>query len=182
MSLSFVWSDFDGLTPHALYAALRLRQQVFAIEQHCLFLDPDGQDLQARHLCVWDGSGREPADLAGYARLFEPLPAGAEAGPASSARSDSVASLGRIITASAWRGSGLGRRIVAEALLETRRRCGDVPVCIGAQSRLLPFYRAFGFVVAGGDYLEDGMLHTPMRLEPGDADWAGFAELAANTV
>ena len=154
------WARFSELDVHSLYALLRLRAEVFVVEQHCVFADPDGQDAEAWHLLAEDAQG-----LTGCARLF--LPGVAKGGAQSSMRGRDSASLGRIVTAPRVRGSGLGRELVLAAQSFLLEQAGPIPLRIGAQSRLEPFYRQLGFEADGSPFLEDGILHRPMVYRPG---------------
>ena len=127
-----------------IYAA---RQQVFAVEQQCIYLDVDGCDEPAWHLAAWSPAQREPL---AYARFSIPGVKYPEA------------SIGRVLTvgAGAWqrprpRAGGAGDRRAAEAWPGGAIR-------ISAQTRLERFYEDFGFVAVGPPYLEDGIEHTEM--------------------
>jgi ElaA protein len=144
---------FAELTTAELYALLRLRQEVFVVEQRCAYLDADGLDAAAAHLfCVdgdHDGDGLPPRLIA-CARLFAP-----------GVRGD-AAVIGRVVSAPALRGTGIGKELMARALFAIAERHGAVAVRLGAQKYLERFYAGFGFVRDGDDYLEDDILHVPM--------------------
>jgi ElaA protein len=142
---------FDALSPRELQNIFMARQRVFAIEQACAYLDADGLDELAHHLAAWSPQAREPL---AYARLLPPGAKYAEA------------SIGRVITAFAARGRGLGRELMARALQGSGSLWAGVAVRISAQSRLEAFYASFGFVVVGPRYLEDGIDHTEMVRMP----------------
>lgn len=142
----FVWRSFDALTARELHDVLRLRADVFVVEQACLFAEIDGKDPSAFHLLA-RGSG---GDLAGTLRLFTPD------------RDGGQARIGRVATALAARGTGLGRAMMAEGIAESERRFGPVPIRIEAQSRLEAFYGSLGFARTAADYIEDGILHCVM--------------------
>ncbi|MBV9880053.1 MAG: GNAT family N-acetyltransferase [Gemmatirosa sp.] len=148
------WRAFDALTPHALYAAMRLRQQVFVIEQACLFVDADGHDVDAWHLLGWLDDDEGTPRLAAYARVFAPGVIFAET------------SIGRIATDRTLRGAGHGRALVHEALRRAESLAPGAPVRIAAQRHLEPFYAAFGFQRAGDDFIEDGIPHVEMVRRP----------------
>lgn len=141
--------------PHAdlslseLYAILRLRSEVFVVEQQCVFLDMDGKDLQGQteHLMAWQGDV-----LMAYCRLLEP------------ARNDGQAVIGRVITAPAARGTGLGHELMRRAKEEVARLWPGQPVYLGAQARLKGYYGGHGFVPVTSEYMEDGIAHVGMRL------------------
>ena len=135
------WARFADLSPYTLYSAIRLRVSVFAVEQHCVYQDLDGRDTEPATRHAWV---EEDGEVLSYLRVLnEP---GAEV-------------IGRVVTAPSARGRGLARLVMTSALEHTAR-----PVRIGAQSYLLGWYGAFGFVVDGPEYLEDGIPHTPMVL------------------
>lgn len=140
---------FDALNVHSLYAALRLRSDVFVVEQRCVFPDLDGADAQAMHLLGWDSA--HGGALIAYARCF---PAGVKF---------AEASIGRVVTDPATRGTGLGHRLMAEAVQRLHAHWGPQAIRIGAQAHLQAFYERHGFVVDGPDpYMEDGILHVEM--------------------
>lgn len=126
-----------------LYAALRLRAEVFVIEQHCNYLDPDGRDLAADTTHLWlqapDGQ------MVSYLRILRE-PAGGHR-------------IGRVVTAATHRSRRLAALLLDEALTLT-----EDPVVLHAQSHLVDMYARHGFVVDGPEYLEDEIPHTPMRL------------------
>lgn len=146
------WCRFDELDVFELDAIFRARQQVFSIEQQCIYLDADGFDPHSFHLAAW-GSDRS-VPLA-YARVVQP------------GRKYAEPSIGRVITARAARGSGLGRELVRRAIAHCGQACPGHGIRISAQSRLERFYAEAGFVAVGAPYLEDGILHTEMLRPPG---------------
>ena len=144
-------APFAELTLGDLYAALQLRSLVFVVEQSCPFLDADGSDDRAWHLLGWrDDAGPNAPLLAAYARLFAPGIKYPEA------------SIGRVVTHPDARRTGAGRALMAEALRRLTLLAPGAPVRIGAQRYLEQFYGGFGFVRAGDDYLEDGIVHLEM--------------------
>lgn len=147
--LRWCWRRFDELGVAELQYIYMARQQVFGIEQHCLYLDVDGHDAQCLHLAAW--SAVQPMPLA-YARLVEPGVKYAEP------------SMGRVITTLAGRGRGLGRELVRRVIEHSRQVYFGQGVRISAQSHLEAFYAQAGFIVCGPPYLEDGIPHTEMLL------------------
>jgi ElaA protein len=139
---------FSELSSSELYDVLALRQLVFVVEQRCPYLDCDGKDRGALHLCGRDDQGR----LVAYARL---LPPGA---------SFIEASIGRVVTHPEVRRTGAGRALMVEAIARTRTAFGEGPIRIGAQRYLEPFYAELGFCSAGVPYDEDGIPHVEMVL------------------
>ena len=143
--MNWRWSRFGELGVDNLYDALALRCQVFILEQ-VPYLDPDGIDRQAWHLLGRDDAGV----LQAYLRAVDPGVKYPEP------------SLGRVVTAPALRGTGLGRRLLAEGL----RRCDlawpGQGNRISAQAHLARLYAEFGFVGVGEPYLEDSIPHLEM--------------------
>ncbi|OCZ69455.1 acyltransferase [Achromobacter xylosoxidans] len=137
------------LTLAELYAILRLRSEVFVVEQDCVFLDMDGKDLQGQteHLMAWENGA-----LLAYCRLLEP------------ALNDGQAVIGRVITAPAARGTGLGHELMRRAKDEVARLWPGQPVYLGAQAKLRAYYAGHGFVPVTEEYIEDGIPHVGMLL------------------
>lgn len=141
---------FDAMDNRTLYRLLQLRTQVFVVEQQCVFQDMDGADVQCVHLLGERAtSGVEP-ELLAYARL---VPAGLKY---------AEASIGRVVSAAAARGTGIGHLLVQEAVQALHGLWGKQPIRIGAQAHLQAFYRQHGFEPAGPIYIEDGIDHVEM--------------------
>lgn len=146
-SIDWICKPFGDLSPRELYACLRLRSEVFVVEQACIFLDMDDKDARAHHLMGWiDGH------LVAYARIFGPGISYVES------------SIGRIVTSPTIRGRGIGRELLRESLATAYILHGKGVIRIGAQLYLERFYASFGFLRAGGIYLEDGIEHIEMLL------------------
>lgn len=144
------WSRLPALAPLALYAALALRQRVFAVEQHCAYLDADGIDVHAWHLLGWERA--EPGALCAYLRVVDPGARFAEP------------SIGRVAVAAARRGCGLGRTLMERGIAVCASLHPGRPIRIAAQSRLAQFYASLGFAVASEPFDEDGIAHVEMLL------------------
>jgi ElaA protein len=140
---------FDELSVFELDAIYRARQQVFSIEQECIYLDADGFDAGSLHLAAWSPSHPEPL---AYARVVQPGLKYAEP------------SIGRVITTAPGRGTGLGRELVRRAIAYSRQTYPGQGIRISAQTRLEAFYAELGFVAIGEPYTEDGIPHTEMLL------------------
>lgn len=138
---------FDALDAATLYALLQLRSQVFVVEQQCVYLDPDGADPQCHHLLGFDAAGHLQAAL----RLVPP-----------GLKYPRDASIGRVVTSAAVRGTGAGHALVAEGLRHCARLHPGQGVRISAQAHLRRFYAAHGFVAEGPEYLEDDIPHVEM--------------------
>ena len=142
-----VWRllSFDDLRVSELYEALRLRSEVFVLEQECIYQDMDGLDRQAMHLL-----GVQDGELQAYARCFEPGVKFAEA------------SIGRVLVRAAARGTGLGHALLEQAVLATAQVWGPQAIRIGAQAHLAGYYAKHGFKDVGKPYTEDGIPHLEM--------------------
>ncbi|RJQ78258.1 GNAT family N-acetyltransferase [Amycolatopsis panacis] len=130
------------LTAAQLYAILRLRAEVFVVEQDCAYADLDGRDLHSdtRHLWLAGDDG----DLLAYLRVL--------------ADPGGVGRIGRVVTARAARGRGLAARLMAAAL---EHATGEF--VLDAQVYAQSLYARFGFVAEGDEFLEDGIPHRTMR-------------------
>lgn len=146
----------DELDARAMVEVLRLRQQVFVLEQRCLYPDIDQLDERAWHLLGRDEDG----DLIAYLRVIPPL--GRYPGPA----------LGRIVTDPRGRGHGHGKALVEEGIRVATRLHPECDVFISAQTYLVGFYLGFGFHRDGEPFDEDGIEHVEMVL-PADAAASG---------
>ncbi len=141
---------FTSLTTEELYMILRLRSEVFVVEQNCVFLDMDNKDQYCDHLMGWRDNV-----LVGYSRI---VPAGI---------SYVETSIGRIVSSPAARGAGIGRELLKESIDTLYMLHGKRVIRIGAQYYLKKFYESFGFVQKGEIYLEDGIEHIEMLLPNG---------------
>ncbi len=147
--IEWQWNSFDYLTPRELYAVLQARQDIFILEQTCLYPDIDGYDQDAHHLLGWittDGQRQ----LGAYLRVIAPGIKYTEM------------SLGRVLTTQAARGSGAGRLLLAEAIRRAEELHSGHRIRIGAQQHLERFYGEFGFVASSAPYDEDGIMHIEM--------------------
>lgn len=140
---------FAGLSAEELYQIVQLRQQVFVVEQNCVYLDADGYDREALHLfAVQQGC------VVAYCRL---LPPGLKY---------QEASIGRVCTALAQRASGLGRELMHRALTLVGESYASesvrVDIRISAQLYLQNFYGSLGFTAVSAPYDEDGIPHIEM--------------------
>lgn len=145
--LPLAWQclTFGELTNYRLYQILRLRQEVFAVEQNSVYLDVDGKDLDALHVLA-----EEDGRVLAYCRLLAPGVKYAEA------------SIGRVVTAPEVRGTGAGRELMRQALNTCLQHYPESGNRISAQLYLQRFYESFGFVTVGDPYDEDGIPHIEM--------------------
>jgi ElaA protein len=138
---------FEDLTLRELYDILKLRNEVFIVEQNCPYNDLDDKDLQAHHVLLVVGG-----KLAAYCRL---LPEGV---------SYAEMSIGRVLTAPAFRSQNWGRMLMEKAIEACYITYKKGPIRIGAQYYLKAFYESFGFVTVSEIYDEDGIDHILMLL------------------
>ncbi|MBL0055913.1 MAG: GNAT family N-acetyltransferase [Chitinophagaceae bacterium] len=148
MPLNWTLKKFDELTTAELYAILRLRNEVFVVEQNCPYQDADDRDQVSWHFCGWDGG-----TLVAYTRLIPPGLAYPEA------------SIGRVVTSPAYRKTGAGRALMQHSIEKTFSLFETDAIQIGAQLYLKKFYESLGFVPIGEGYLEDGIPHIHMILK-----------------
>jgi ElaA protein len=137
---------FAELSPAELYGILRLRVDVFVVEQNCPYPELDGRDAEPTTVHLW----HEAADGSVLAtiRVLE---------------NGEDRAIGRVATAVSARGQGLSAELIRRGI----ELCEGRTIDIGAQAYLEGWYQRFGFVRSGPDYLEDGILHLPMRLQAG---------------
>lgn len=145
MNLTHLVKAFSELTVNELYELLKLRAEVFVVEQNCVFQDMDDKDQNCYHLMLYlDGQ------LVGYSRL---VPAGI---------SYKEMAIGRVITAASVRGKGLGKMLMELSIEYCRKLLSQGDIRIGAQTYALGFYASLGFVAEGETYDEDGIEHVEM--------------------
>ncbi len=145
MQTEFICKHFNELTTKELYAILKLRMEVFAIEQQCAYQDCDDRDLVCYHLM-----GIRNSELVAYSRL---LPKGVSY--------DDYCAIGRVLTKSTVRGQQIGKMLMEKSISLCNELFGE-KIKIGAQSYLESFYSALGFVSTGHHYLEDEIPHMSM--------------------
>ncbi len=135
----------DELSAVELYALMKMRVDVFVVEQNCPYPELDGKDADALHLrLLQDG------DLLAAARIFAP------------ADQDAPAKIGRVVVSPDHRGKRLGEAVMREAISVCEERYPQTPIYLSAQSHLSRFYGSFGFETTSEEYLEDGIPHVDM--------------------
>lgn len=145
--IEFFIRSFEELSNAELYKILKLRNEIFIVEQNCVYQDIDGKDLQCHHLmCLVDGN------LAGYTRIV----------PRGLTYED--ASIGRVVIGSEYRGLGLGKQLMEHSIKGCEDILKETKIRISAQLYLLKFYNALGFKEIGSPYDEDGIPHIEMVL------------------
>ena len=148
-AMNWQWSSFDELSTSELYAILKLRQEVFVVEQNCIYQDCDGLDKKAWHLMGIDSTDTQ-YPLAAYLRVV--FPGIATDHP----------TIGRLLTHQKSRQKGVGRQLLREAIIHINRIYPDSPIQLSAQLYLESFYKSFGFISTSGPYDEDGIPHIEM--------------------
>lgn len=146
------WSliKFEQLSPYELYAILQLRNEVFVVEQNCVFQDADNKDQNSWHLMGFDSN-----KLIAYTRLVPP------------GEIYEQASIGRVVTSPSARGTGAGKELMLRSIDAVYTLFGKGDIRIGAQLYLKKFYNALGFEQVSDIYLEDGIEHIYMIKEVG---------------
>ena len=147
MQLNWIFKKFDELTAAELYSIMQLRNEVFVVEQNCVYQDVDDKDQPSMHLCGWD-----VARLVAYTRIIPP------------GISYTEASIGRVVTSPAYRKTGAGRQLMKDSISRCYSEFNCTEIKIGAQIYLTDFYQSLGFTACSGQYLEDGIPHIEMIL------------------
>ena len=141
--MTIIRKRYGELTLDELYGILRLRAEVFVVEQDCPYQDLDGNDSCAVHLfAVEDG------EVVACLRVFR--------------KDDGNATIGRVVTSQKVRGTGLGLALMEEGIRISEAEHGRVPIGIHAQTYAVGFYEKCGFRVSSGQFLEDGIPHNEM--------------------
>ena len=150
------WQDLhhSELSVSALYELLKLRCEVFVVEQNCVYQDVDGEDLNGenRHLLGWRDN-----QLVAYARILK--------------NEDDFAPvvIGRVIVSPQVRGEKLGYQLMERAVASCQQHWPQHAIYLGAQAHLQPFYAHFGFSPVTDIYDEDGIPHIGMAREVSQA-------------
>lgn len=148
-AIDWQWQGFAQLSGADLYEVLSARQQVFVLEQKCMYRDMDGLDQGAHHLLGWRKIEGKRC-LAAYLRCLAPGAKYAEI------------SLGRVLTTSGSRGTGVGCEMMAKGIACAEQQHPGHRIRISAQAHLQRFYAGFGFEAVSAPYDEDGILHIDM--------------------
>ena len=136
---------FNELSLGELYQVLKLRSEVFVVEQNCVYQDIDGKDEKALHvLGTFDGN------VVAYSRLFAP------------GYYFDNASIGRVVVANAYRDKKWGHDLLIASIAGIKSEFNTTVITISAQLYLKKFYESHGFVKKGEEYLEDGIPHIRM--------------------
>jgi ElaA protein len=148
MAIYWEIKAFDALSVHELYDLLRLRSEVFVVEQNCVYLDLDGKDKLSLHLMgAFDGK------IVAHARLLD------------AGISFENASIGRVVVDPKYRDKKWGHDLMREAIAGVKAHFNKTKITIGAQLYLKKFYESHGFVATSEVYLEDDIEHIEMVRE-----------------
>jgi len=146
--MEFTFKHFTELSTDELYDILKLRAEIFVVEQDCVYNDLDGHDKNAIHQFL-----KKNDEIVAYSRLLKPGSRFADF------------SIGRVVVKESERGTGLGIRMMEEAKAYILNNWKAEKIKISAQKYLQKFYEDLGFVVVSDEYLEDGIPHYGMLLE-----------------
>ena len=145
MAIQWKIKSFDDLTVHELYDLLRLRSEIFVVEQNCVYLDLDGKDKVALHLF-----GEFEGKIVAHARLFK------------AGITFEKSSIGRVTVDANYRDRKWGHDLMREAIAGIKYHFGENQITIGAQLYLKKFYENHGFIQTSEMYLEDDIPHIEM--------------------
>ncbi|MDO8952558.1 MAG: GNAT family N-acetyltransferase [Draconibacterium sp.] len=143
--MKFEFKSFDKLSTNELYDILRLRSEIFVVEQNCVYNDLDGLDKVAVHQFL-----RKDVEIIAYSRLLKP------------GTRFSEYSIGRVVVKQSERGIGLGKEMMEAAKRYIVNEWGANKIKISAQQYLQQFYESLGFEIVTEMYLEDGIPHFGM--------------------
>ena len=138
--------EFNQLSTLELYEILKIRSEVFVVEQNCVYNDPDGKDLEATHIMIKDRK-----NILAYTRVLK-----------TGVSYKDAPSIGRVLVVQDSRGGGLARQIVQASIDYIIDNLKEDKITIGAQEYLKSFYESLGFVGVSDVYLEDGIPHLDM--------------------
>ena len=138
---------FDNLSNTEIYQILRLRSEVFVIEQECIYQDIDNKDKKAVHIFL-----KEKKEIIAYSRVFKEK------------EYFENTSIGRVVVANKRRMYGVGKKIMNISIDYIKQNIKAKSIEISAQKYLKKFYSDLGFVQQGEEYLEDNIPHLRMFL------------------
>jgi ElaA protein len=147
MPISWKTKTFDELSMQELYQILRLRSEVFVVEQNCVYQDIDNKDQKALHLF-----GTLEGEIIAYSRLFKP------------GDYFEFSSIGRVVVAEKHRDKNFGHALIDQSILEIKNWFKVENITISAQLYLKKFYESHGFKATSAMYLEDDIPHIEMKI------------------
>ncbi|GAB3103286.1 GNAT family N-acetyltransferase [Aestuariicella hydrocarbonica] len=146
----WTWKRFEELTLDELYEMLKIRQQVFTVEQNCAYQDVDELDKVSWHLFALKQGSGTVTEIQAYLRIVDPGFKYLEP------------SIGRVLTTLEARGKGIGKQLLNKAIEFSDVEFPGLSIRISAQQHLEKFYREFGFEPVSAPYDEDGIPHLEM--------------------
>ena len=146
MTINWIIKNFDTLSVPELYQIMRLRSEIFVVEQNCVYQDLDGKDQKALHLF-----GIIDETIVAYCRLFK------------AGDYFDFASIGRVVVAANYRDKKLGHELMNQAISAIEKYLGEQNITISAQLYLKKFYESHGFIPTSEMYLEDDIPHIQMQ-------------------
>lgn len=146
--MNFQLKSFDELSGKEVYEVLKSRNEVFVLEQQCIYQDCDNKDKNAYHLLV-----EEDGEIIAYLRILKKGIAYNEV------------SIGRVLVKKEYRRKGLARQIMLKAIDFIDKELNEKSIRISAQQYLIDFYGSLGFKVVSDMYIEDSLPHQEMLYE-----------------
>jgi ElaA protein len=147
MPIHWKIKTFEELSTPELYQILRLRSEVFVVEQNCVYQDIDNKDQKALHLF-----GEFEGEIIAYSRLFQP------------GDYFEFSSIGRVIVAEKHRDKNYGHELINLSILAIKNQFNEDSITISAQLYLKKFYETHGFIATSETYLEDDIPHIEMKI------------------
>ena len=145
MKIEWQIKAFTQLTTLEMFELLKLRQQVFVIEQDCVYPDIDDQDKTSLHIL----GSNEAGGLCAYLRILPPM-------------TDGFVRIGRVVTSKVMRGQKIGKALMVQGIAHADKEFANHKIKISAQEHLQKFYAEFDFVTTSAPYDEDGIMHVEM--------------------
>lgn len=145
--LEIVIKKFEDFSVEELYQVLKIRSQVFVVEQNCVYQDLDGNDQKAIHIF-----GKKNNEIVAYSRIFK------------SGNYFEKASIGRVVVAKKYRKNKYGHQLLKASIQAVKNYFNETNIQISAQVYLKDFYKTHGFQCVGEEYLEDNLPHISMVL------------------
>ncbi len=147
MPIKWVTKKFEALSVVELYQILRLRSEIFVVEQNCVYQDLDNKDQKALHLF-----GQFEGIIIAYSRLFK------------AGDYFDCSSIGRVVVAANYRDKKFGHDLIKQGITEIKNHFNEKNITISAQLYLKKFYESHGFIQTSEMYLEDDIPHIEMKI------------------
>lgn len=155
---TLVWNEcyFSQLTSQQIYLLIKLRVDVFVVEQFCAYTELDGRDLEDYTMHVFATSNGIPV---AYARVLTPP----DFKKTNTLVEPESIYIGRVVVAKPWRGQGVARALMQRVLNHCQQHYPSSDQALSAQVQIKAFYTSLGFVTCSDEYMEDGIAHVDMR-------------------